>query len=160
MRKTGLLFILSALTLFSCSEKEVKLTPMDILTGGKTKEWKITEHFFSGVDNYQEYDCYKLHTAVFSKGNPTDSAYLGPVYTWKKNAENNPECGLTNFDEEANFEISEDGKRVIFNNFVIWDIVILEHNEVYLITPDKQRRIRYENKDSDSDNTKARRGIN
>lgn len=140
MKKTGLIFILSAITLFSCSEKEVDLSPVDILTGGREKEWKVAEFFFSGEDAVQTQECYSDDTATFSKGNPLDSLNKESYYTYHKNEK---KCGLIDFDESLPFHVSDDRKSIIFGANVQWDILKFEPTEFIMQTPDGLRRVRY-----------------
>lgn len=150
MKKTGLLFILSAITLFSCSDKEVDLSPVDILTGGREKTWKVAEFFFSGQDAVLTQECYSDDTAKFSKGNPLDSLNKSSFYTYSKNEK---KCGITDDDFSYFFHISSDRKSIFFNVDDRWDIIKFETDDFIIQTPDQQRRLRFVQKDSDTDST-------
>jgi hypothetical protein len=157
MKKYVSLLIISALTLFSCSEKSVDLTNVDILTGGKEKEWVFEEFFISGENVVETQECYKDDTAIFSKGNQNDTLYSGPVYTWKKNA---IKCGITDEDWVSDFFVTDDGKQLLFENRTeSWNIDVLDSKQIILHSthnPDVKMKLKAKNS-SIIDTTKTRK---
>ena len=145
MKKTGLLFILSAVTLFSCSEKTVELTPVDILTGGREKTWKVAEYFYSGQDAVQNQECFSDDTAKFSKGGDTTKFNGSSYYTYQKNAH---KCGLVDDDFTLSFHLSTDKKSIFFDVDDRWDIIKFETDDFIIQTPDQLRKLRFTPKDT------------
>lgn len=147
MKKNGLLLILSTLTLFSCSEKTVDLSPVDILTGGRVKVWKFAEWHISGEDVIKTMPCYSDDTATFSKGDPLDSLNKSSFYKYKVN---DLKCGLTDVDEYYPFHVSSDRKSIIFGENDEYQILELDAKVFVMQKPDGSRRMRLIPKDSTS----------
>lgn len=140
MKKTVLLFILSAITLFSCSEKGIELTTIDTLTGGREKEWEFVEYSYKGIDILSQ-PCDKDDTALFSKGN-ADSTHKGPYFKHLKNKIkcSSPGTGLEDKDTYLPFSLLPNSQ-ILFGEKGpddqggvgnIWNIIDVNSEEVIL----------------------------
>ncbi len=90
---------------FSCEkETELDLVPIDYLTAGNMKTWKLSYYREKGKDVLL--DCYKDDTFYFNKKTK--------LYSWNINE-------IKCFDNDSNqsfpFEISEDNKSLKINGF-------------------------------------------
>ncbi len=90
---------------FSCEkETELDLVPIDYLTAGNMKTWKLSYYKEKGKDVLL--DCYKDDTFYFNKKTK--------LYSWNINE-------IKCFDNDSNqsfpFEISEDNKSLKINGF-------------------------------------------
>lgn len=113
MKKLLSLFLL-VLVVWGCETREVDLMPIDLVTGGKEKEWKLTEYSANGKNSVETDPCLKNATIFFSKGNP-QADYPGPYYQLRTSPEV-PRCGpgATNDPFEYIFFIADDGTYIDF----------------------------------------------
>ena len=125
-----ILFILYAT--FSCTnEKSVDLSAINMLTGGKSKEWKFVE-WMDGNTNRLDDDCFKDDTALFSKGDPESKSdtLQRSSYTWKKNE---LKCGLTDKDLIFKITLLDDEKTLYIENEK-WIIENITNSKLILIS--------------------------
>lgn len=142
-------FVFFVFSLFSaCEKKEVTLSQIDTFTGGKGKEWRIAENFFSGVNVTETEECYRDDTVIFSKGEE-GAEKLIPIYTWKKNA-----IKCSGLDEDLKLYFTLSGSTIIFGDQDVltsgtgdvWDIDKADNAEI-IISQNKgtgnERRLRF-----------------
>jgi hypothetical protein len=101
-------FILATIaTLASCTpiETEVQLMPIDYLTAGNIKKWKLT--LFKNAEVDQLTECIKDDTFTFSKKDGK--------YGWNK-GEN--KCYSEDVDTSFDFKLSPDGSSITINEYV------------------------------------------
>lgn len=79
--KTYVYFLFLSLAFFSCKDKEVDLLPIDILTGGSTKDWYI-ETFQINDDFFEPEDLFMTNEITFEKRYKEDKSYEGTYYVW------------------------------------------------------------------------------
>lgn len=109
---------------------------MDIFTGGKQKEWRIAENFFSGVNVTETDECYKDDTVIFSKGEEGEDKLI-PIYIWKKNA---IKCSGVDEDLKLYFFLSSDLTTITFGDQDVlttgvgdvWNISKAENTEIII----------------------------
>ncbi len=101
------LILASLATLASCTpiETEVQLMPIDYLTAGNTKKWKLTQFKNAEVD--QLTDCIKDDTFTFSKKDRK--------YNWKKGES---KCYSEDLDASFDFKLLPDGSAITINEYV------------------------------------------
>jgi hypothetical protein len=94
-------------TLASCtpSETEVQLMPIDYLTAGNIKTWKLT--LFKNAEVDQLTDCIKDDTFTFTKKDGK--------YGWKK-GEN--KCYSGDIDASYDYKLSPDGSSITINEYI------------------------------------------
>lgn len=99
-----LLATISMLTACSPIEKEIQLMPIDYLTAGQTKTWKLTQ--FKNADIDQLADCLKDDKFTFRK---KDSKY-----EWSKGES---KCYTEDTDAVFDFKLSADGSTLVINEY-------------------------------------------
>lgn len=101
------LILASLVTLASCTpiETEIQLMPIDYLTGGNSKTWKLT--LFKNAEVDQLTDCVKDDTFSFNKKDGK--------YEWKKGES---KCYSEDVDTSFDFELTPDGSAITINEYV------------------------------------------
>ncbi len=90
---------------FSCEKETVlDLVPIDFLTGGNMKVWKLSYYKENGKDVLLE--CYKDDTFYFNKKTK--------MYSWNVNE---IKCNNNDSNQSFKFELSEDNKFLKINGF-------------------------------------------
>ena len=105
MKKISLLFV-TLLFIASCTpiEKEIQLMPIDYLTAGNTKIWKLTE--FKNADMNQLTDCIKDDRFTFEKKTGR--------YGWKKGES---KCYSEDVDVVFDYKLTADGSTLSINEY-------------------------------------------
>jgi hypothetical protein len=105
MKKISL-FLVTLLITASCTsfEKEIQLMPIDYLTAGNTKIWKLTQ--FKNADIDQLTDCIKDDTFIFKKKTGQ--------YEWKKGES---KCYSEDLDALFNYKLTADGTTLTINEY-------------------------------------------
>lgn len=105
MKKISLLLVtLSFITSCTPIEKEIQLMPIDYLTAGSTKIWKLTQ--FKNADMDQLTDCLKDDTFTFKKK-------VGE-YEWEKGES---KCYSEDVDAVFNYKLTTDGSTLTINEY-------------------------------------------
>jgi len=105
MKKISLLLAtISLITACTPIEKEIQLMPIDYLTAGQTKTWKLTQFKNAGMD--QLVDCLKDDTFTFNKKEGK--------YDWTKGES---KCYTEDTDAVFDFKLNTDGSTLVINEY-------------------------------------------
>ena len=107
MRKilTLSLYLMATVAFFSCSVAEpTPATPIDMLTGGSSKSWLLTNVKADGVKDFE--DCDSDNAVTFTKATSKALLEVGA----KK-------CSSSDANETNDFKLSSDGKKLTFSGF-------------------------------------------
>lgn len=105
MKKISLLLAtISLITACTPIEKEIQLMPIDYLTAGQTKTWKLTQFKNAGTD--QLVDCLKDDTFTFRKKEGK--------YEWSKGES---KCYTEDTDAVFDFKLTADGSTLVINEY-------------------------------------------
>lgn len=99
-----LLATISLITACTPIEKEIQLMPIDYLTAGQAKTWKLTR--FKNAEIDQLVDCLKDDTFTFRKKESK--------YDWSK-GEN--KCYTEDKDAIFDFKLAADGSTLVINEY-------------------------------------------
>jgi hypothetical protein len=105
--KKFLFHLVTGFILWSCTstEKEVQLMPIDYLTAGNAKTWKLVKFKTAEIDQLSE--CLKDDEFIFYK--------KSQIYEWKKAA---LKCYAEDEDISLEYKLSADGKSLTFNEYI------------------------------------------
>lgn len=131
--KTYVYFLFLSLALFSCKNKEVDLLPIDILTGGTTKDW-IIESYRINDDELPPEDLAMTNEITFEKRFNPDNSYDGTYYIWHSlqgESANYVSKVLKFTSEELHLhDVFEDGN--VNPTPSIWKVQIIDHDNIIL----------------------------
>jgi hypothetical protein len=105
MKKISLLLVtLSFITSCTPIEKEIQLMPIDYLTAGLSKTWKLPQ--FKNAEIDQLTDCIKDDTFTFKK--------KAGEYEWKKGES---KCYTEDVDAVFSYKLTADGSALTINEY-------------------------------------------